>query len=358
MKCSFTQSNRHPVLLLQAVLFVLTLSACKETKSNSRSSYAKTLTAQASTPQTQKSSDSDQIRESSEIIKLKIKKMSLLTSHFNKKTTVLFQKRFTTESLALDQLKSSNEELFCRADDLSKFSTDDYFKLDEIESSKKDDQFDIYETKIVFRNANGALVFACTHTTPQLFVESFANLFEEFIDVWDPNNKMMANPNFENPKTLKRKLNAVKIKNLENLMKASSEENQGPSFFFHEGQIKDADQTLTLIKMGQSKMGCFMIDHSEKLDTEKTYISVRRGLYGGETPKNIPSATLFMIYRADEANYFVLVCEVNKSSEWFELIPTMEGTLQFGSLDRLNYNKVYDEVIAVQDRIEAQQDEA
>lgn len=348
----------RPVLLLQATLLALSLPACTENKPTTKSSYAKTIKTNMKLSSKEKSEDSDSIKESADIIKLKIKGFDELEKQFKEKSKVLFQKSFTDETTALGQLKTANEDLFCRADELGVFSVDDYFKLDDISSTKKDDQFDIYESKIIFKNSKGPLTFICTHTTPNLFVESFANLFNEYIDVWGPSNQVLADSKFENPKTLKRKLNAIKIKNLDNLMKASSTEDKGPSYFFFDGQIKDADQTLTLIKMGQSKMGCFMIDHSEKLATDKTYISVRRGLYGGDTPKNIPSASLYMIYRADEVNYFVLVCEVNKSVEWFELMPTMEGTLQFGALERLQYNQVYDEVMAIQERIEAQQNES
>lgn len=75
--------------------------------------------------------------------------------------------------------------------------------------------------------------------------------------------------------------------------------------------------------------------------------------FSKETAKNITTATVFIIYRANDTHFFRFLCAIQKDTSWFELLETAKETLEFGVLGRLNYNKKYDEVKALHSQLQA-----
>ena len=43
-----------------------------------------------------------------------------------------------------------------------------------------------------------------------------------------------------------------------------------------------------------------------------------------------------------------------KTSEWYDLIQVAQGVLKFGVLNRIEYNKIYDEVKAINEKMKSE----
>lgn len=292
-----------------------------------------------------KASDSDEIKMSVNY-KISFKNLPELVAAAQEKDLAVFKQRTSAASELQEKIKSMNEEHFCQIRVQGQFHPEDYLKLAVSELQQVDPKNDIYQTRLVFRNANGEMTFLCTHTTNNFYVEEFALNMKNLLHIFNLDNEGVALENFSNPRTENRIGNAVKIKNLENFNKVLIKDEAKDLFGMVDGKIMDLDEASSLVARGQSKMSCAIAQVAGQISSDKVYIRVEKGVIE-ETPTGVPTASLFATYRADEGNAFVITCFTQKTTSWFELTNAASAVLQFGVLERPEYNKKYDEVMAL-----------
>ncbi len=245
-----------------------------------------------------------------------------------------------------------NEDNYCKVSTQDKFSKSDYLKLDQSEIKLLNAEFDVYETTLIFKNRNGSIKFICTHTTSNFYVEDFYKNLQLFVQITNLNGEIFNLKDFVNPRLEKRMLNAIKIINVENLEKIVLDPQQKEGFGISHGEVESIDKLSNLVAGGKEKTACMVAERSGEFDKSKIYIRVEKGI-AGDTPKNVPTATLYSIYRADEKNYFIVTCLMEKTAPWSNLMEATKGTIQFEALQRLDYNKKYDEIFKIHQQLKS-----
>lgn len=316
-------------------------------KPNATSSDA-SLTAK-SPHSTTKATDSDEIRTSTNY-KISFKNLNELMKIAQLKDRVVFKQKVESATELEEKIKSMNEETFCQIKVQGSFHSEDYLKLASTDLQQVDKKNDIFQSRLIFNNANGEVQFLCTHTTFNFYVEEFAMNMNNLLHIFDLDSKEVSFANYINPRTENRIGNAVKIKSIENFNKVLIKEEASELFGMVDGKIMDLDEASSLVANKKSKMSCAIAQVAGKISTDKVYIRVEKGVIE-ETPAGVPTASLFATYRADEENAFVVTCFALKTASWFELTRTANSVLQFGVLERPEYNIKYDEVMALHKKL-------
>ena len=115
------------------------------------------------------------------------------------------------------------------------------------------------------------------------------------------------------------------------------------------GRLVSEVESLELLKTGKERTVCVVSEASKDLDVSKIYIRVDKAMGPDKYAEVIEQHT---IYRADKDNYFVLQCLMTKkTSEWYDLMNVGKGVLEFGVLHRNEYNKMYDELKALNEKL-------
>ena len=265
----------------------------------------------------------------------------------NKKLVIMRQKEveLTSPQALLGQL---NEEQFCQFRLDGKFHPQDFLLLD-LDSAKlelTDKDLDLYRTQMQFKNSNGTLTIVCDHTTNNFYFEDMYQNLGQLIVVYGLENQVLDVKNFVNPRTERRKINAIKLKDIEKLnqivLSADTKEGLGIA----SGVVDSSDKLINYVAAGEKDATCVITEKLGEFKTDRVYIRVDKGILV-DTPKDIPSATLFSVYRADSEHAFELSCFMKKSAEWNVLFEAMKGVIEFGVLDRPIYNKTFDEIKAL-----------
>ncbi len=286
--------------------------------------------------------------EKSAVLKIKVLSQKKIDELLNQSQKVVFKSKIIDVEQAMKDLKKGNEDSFCSlAGDIA-FSEQKMIAVIGVDKKLLDKDSDIFETAISLMSQNHKAILKCTHTTNNFYIEQFAINMNQYFEVWS-DAKKMETANFKNPRTLNRTLNAVKIINLKVLQAASLSEDRKALV---SGKLVSEEQSLDLIRNGKERTACIVSEVSKNLDTSKVYIRVDKLMGPDKYTDVIEQHT---IYRADKDNYFVFQCMMTKkTSEWYDLVQVAQGVLKFGVLNRLEYNKLYDEVKAINDKVKSE----
>lgn len=268
----------------------------------------------------------------------------------NKKLVIMRQKEveLTSPQTLLGQL---NEEQFCQIQLDGKFHPQDFLLLD-LDSAKNeqiDKELDLYRTQMQFKNSNGVATIVCDHTTNNFYFEDMYQNLGQLIVVYGLENQVLDLKNFVNPRTERRKINAIKLKDIEKLKQIVISADTKEGLGIASGVVDSSDKLINYVAAGAKEATCVITDKLGDFKTDRVYIRVDKGILV-DTPKNIPSATLFSVYRADSEHVFELSCFMKKSAEWNVLFDAMKGVIEFGVLDRPVYNKTFDEIKALHNK--------
>lgn len=295
-------------------------------------------------------SDSEKIKKE-ENIRIQFKNLPALMKFANKTDQVMHDQKIKAEAVVKVKILTANEDSYCKMSTANRFNSADYLRLDQNETKQINQQNDIFETSLIFKNANGVIQFNCIHTTSNFYVEDFYKNFQSFLSVSDFDGSLFDLIHYRNPRLEKRMINAIKLIDIDKLEKIVLDPKKEGLGISH-GQVDSIDKLSNLIAGGKEKMACMVAEKSGDFDKSKIYIRVEKGI-SVDTPKNIPTATLYSIYRADEKNYFVITCLMNKKAPWADLMEAAKGILQFEVLQRLEYNKKYDEVFNIHQQLKS-----
>ena len=280
--------------------------------------------------------------EEAPVVKIVLKNLDMLTELTKDKLNALHATKVVALTEIEKSLKNSDEDHFCQVAVTGNLAAGEKMALDRNDRKQIDKEFDVFISELEFKNTKGGLVFSCHHTTPNFFIEDFAINFATYLDVVMPDGTLIKTAGYVNEKTLKRHLHAIRIKDPQKLEKLLLSD-KGTSQALVKQEIVDATEAVALVEAGKAKMACVIDEKSGEFDPKLTYIYVGKGV-AEETAKNIPTAKVYIMYRASETHFFRFLCFTRKDTSWFELMETAKGTLEFGILNRLEYNKKFDEV--------------
>lgn len=283
--------------------------------------------------------------EKTAVLKVKVVNQKLLAEILNQTNQVVYKSKVTPLEQALVDLKKGDEDSFCSISGDIDFVSKKMVAITAIDKKIVDQDADVFETEITLMSQNKKSLLKCTHTTSNFYIEQFAINMSKYFEVWNDTQKMTT-AGFKNPRTENRKLNAVKIKNLKMLQQASALEDRKALV---SGRLVSEVESLELLKTGKERTACVVSEISKDLGVSKIYIRVDKMMGPDKYAEVIEQHT---IYRADKDNYFVLQCLMTKkTSEWYDLMTVGKGVLEFGVLHRNEYNKMYDEVKALNDKL-------
>jgi hypothetical protein len=265
----------------------------------------------------------------------------------NEKIVIMRQKEveLTSPQALLGQL---NEEQFCQIQLQGKFHPQDFLLLDFDHSSlvQTNKELDLYRTKMNFKNSNGVVAISCDHTTNNFYIEDMYQNLGQLIVVYGLENQVLDLKNFVNPRTERRRINAIKLKDVEKLKQIIINESTKEGLGISSGVVDSSDKLINFVAAGEKRATCSITNQVGEFKTDHTYIRVEKGILV-DTPKDFPLVTLYSTYRADKEHFFELSCFMKKSEEWNVLFDAMKGVFEFGVLDRVAYNKTFDEIKAL-----------
>lgn len=268
--------------------------------------------------------------------------------------SVIYKGQISSEKNLAERIKSLNEENYCKVTFTGDVHKEDFFRLDaeKISSTPLDTENVVNVFKATYKNSTGEVLLTCTHTTSNFFMQTAQMDLAKWITFYDFTGNKIDTTGYKNPLTEERKINAVKIKDLEKFKKIIMEENSQDSFAVLKGEVLDATSAFRAVAKQKETQACVVIDLGGTPTHELTYVRVAKGILEQTPPEN-PNASMYMIYRADAENFFILNCFMAKSEQWTKLMDTAQGVLEFGALDRVPLLKKGPELQKIQDDYEA-----
>lgn len=286
----------------------------------------------------------------SEDVRVEIKDVAGLQKLAADKSLVLHQGQVKKEDDIKEKLAQGDEDHYCKLIIKDSLKVGDKLKFEDSIAQILDEKLDVHQTNLIFKNSKSEIQFICTHTTSNFFIEDFYKNFVALLDFYGLNGALPKIKDFINPRTENRMVNAIRLLDTDKLEKVILDEKAAEGFGLSNGEVASIDLLSNKISAGVEKIACMVAEKVGTFDKSKVYIRVASGI-SSDTPKDIPSATMFTIYRADEKNYFILTCQMLKSSPWSDLMSAAKGVFQFGALSRIEYNKKFDEVMAIHSRL-------
>lgn len=293
--------------------------------------------------------DSDEIVKSF-VYKLTFKDLDGLMKISQKEKVVLYNKEIIAEDKAMAMLPSLNEENFCKVVTSDKFNKADYLKLEAPEMKELDKEKDLYQTTLTFKNSNGTLKFICAHPTNHFYVEDFYKNVQNLVEVRNTENKVFDVSQYTNPITDMRIINAMKIKDPKKLEKVILSNSAKDLFALSNGEALPLDTVSKMVDDGKKQMSCVISEKSGPFLTDKVYFRVALGV-AEETPREVPTASVYAVYRADATHALAVTCFARKTAAWSELINESKGILEFGVLRRPDFTKPYKEMIQLHEKV-------
>lgn len=279
-------------------------------------------------------------------LNLRLQNISAILKLAENDQWVLYQGKRLQKVSAKDFFADKNEEHFCSVQANGNLKDNEPLKLVDNALKQTDVEADLYQTQLEFKNSSGKLIFACDHTTNNFFAEDFAINFKDFFQVLDFEGKPLKLEGHVNPRTERRQLNAVKLKNIEILEKIVLDEKSKEAFGLSEGGVDSLDKLSNLVAGGTKSMTCVVAEKQGEFLKDTVYIRVDKGV-AQDTPREIPTATMYATYRADANHYFIVTCLMKKSDPWGVMMKATDSAFEFGVLDRTSYNKKFDEIKAL-----------
>lgn len=289
--------------------------------------------------------ENDSFKES--ILFIRLIKTDLINRLNSNATQVLYKSTLTDKTVALNDLQVADEDSFCGVQDFKNLIVNSVYGITSIDQTQIDKNFDVYETTftLIDTQKNKSKI-VCTHTTNNFYIEQLIKNFKQELQVFS-RDKVYDDDveNFQHLRTLNRKINAIKIKNLGIFQEFSA---AGGAKALINGKLVPTEDAGQALIANQTTMFCQMGDRSKNLDFSKNYIRVAKKMGSDNYEMVIFMTTTYM---ADENNYFVLGCWMNKNKAvWYDLLKIADGIFEFGTLGRIEYNKKYDEVKALYEK--------
>lgn len=279
------------------------------------------------------------------VLKIKVLNKEFMSGLIHNNNQVLYKSQLTDLNDALINLKKGNEDSFCSISGDILFTDQQMISVISLDQKVIDKEFDIFETKITLKSQNKTGYLNCTHTTNNFYLEQFAINFSKYLEVYNAEVKLET-ASFVHPRLLNRKLNTAQIKNLKMFQEASAKKDRRALV---SGRLVSELEALELIKSGKERTTCVISEASKDLDVSKVYLRVDKIMGPDNYEEVIEQRT---VYRADKDNYFVFQCIMTKTtSVWYDIMKVADGVLEFGMLDRNEYNKKYDEIKAMNDEL-------
>lgn len=291
--------------------------------------------------------DSEEIRKSTVDYKLAFVNLAELVRISEGRDLVIHQQKVIPESEVSEKLKQLNEDNYCKVAVKGNFNAKDYLKMQAPEKKDRiqiDSVNDIWESTTKFSNKNGDIDVICTHTTSNLYLEDFQKNLQQIVNLHTPEGRVLDIKDYRNPRTENRMLNAIKIIDLEKLENVVMTDKKEILALF-EGETPLMDDAVAKVQKGSGQYSCSIPWVSGTLSKDKVYIVVEKGL-AGEFLMTDVAVNSYSIYRDDAGNYFPMVCLAKKVAPKTAFMETAKGVFQFGALERLEYNKVYDDIMA------------
>ena len=316
---------------------------------------AQPAAAEQSTPSAAKASalkiaaDSDEIKNLDNA-KVSFKDISPLVELSLDQNKVMFKGQIMDIKKALALVTNGNEEVFCGVTGAEKIHPKDYLKVVDGSSGQIDKTNDIYKTSIVFENKNGKLSFNCTHATSHFYLEDLRTDFDKYITFVNFDNSTENEANYINPQTEDRLLHAIQIMDLAAFKKVTLDEIATEGFTLMNGKAVSVEQALNSVKAGNEQMACMIVNPTGPIDSHKIFLQVDQGI-SEETPREIPTASVYQIYRADKETSFIVNCVQQKKALVGEFFKMAKGVFKFGLLERKEYNQRTKELKQIQESL-------
>lgn len=286
--------------------------------------------------------------------KISIENLDELVTLMKNPDAVIYKGQVASEKDLVEKIKTLNEENYCKVSFKGDVRKNDFFRLDvESLSSTPIDTANVVNVfKVNYKNTSGEVLLTCTHTTSNFFMQAAQLDLAKWITFYEFAGQKIETAGYKNPLTEERRVNALKILDIEKFKKVLLDENSKETWAFLKGEIVDMADGYSAVANKKDTQSCIINDIAGTPTKELVYVRVAKGILE-PTPDENPNANMYVTYRADAENFFIMSCFMAKSERWTKLMDTTQGVLEFGAMDRVTLLKKGAELQKIQDDYEA-----
>lgn len=267
---------------------------------------------------------------------------------------VIYKGQVASEKLMAGKIKTLNEESYCKVSFQGEVRKSDFFRLDieSLSTTPIDTENVVNIFKATYKNSSGEILLTCTHTTSNFFMQAAQIDLAKWITFYEFSGNKIETQGYKNPLTEARKVEAVRIKDPEKFKKVILDESSKDTFALLKGEIVDMAEGFGAVANKKDTQSCIINDVAGVVTKDLVYVRVAKGILEPTPPEN-PNANMYVTYRADAENFFIMSCIMAKSESWTKLMDTTQGVLEFGALDRVPLLKKGPELQKIQSAYEA-----
>lgn len=268
--------------------------------------------------------------------------------------TVIYKGQAASEKAMAEKIKNLNEESYCKVSFKGDVRKDDFFRLDieSLSSTAFDTAHVVNIFKANYKNTSGEVLLTCTHTTSNFFMQEAQIDFAKWITFYEFAGNKIETKGYKNPLSEERKIDAIRITDAEKFKKVILDENSKDTFALLNGEIVDMADGYSAVANKKDTQSCIVSDVAGTVTTDLIYVRVSKGILE-PTPQENPNANMYVTYRADTENFFIMSCFMAKAERWNKLMDTAKGIFEFGAMDRITLRKKGSELQKIQDDYEA-----
>lgn len=286
--------------------------------------------------------------------KISIENLDELMTLMKNPDAVIYKGQVASEKALTEKIKTLNEENYCKVSFKGEVRNGDFFRLEvESLSSTPIDKTNVVNLfKVNYKNTSGEVLLTCTHTTSNFFMQAAQMDFSKWITFYEFAGQKIETAGYKNPLTEERRVNALKILDMEKLKKVLLDETSKDTFALLKGEVVDMADGYSAVANKKDTQSCIINDIAGTPTKELVYVRVAKGILE-PTPQENPNANMYVTYRADAENFFIMSCFMAKSERWTKLMDTTQGVLEFGAMDRVTLLTKGAELQKIQDDYEA-----
>ena len=286
--------------------------------------------------------------------KISFENLEDLVAQMKNPDAVVYRGKVVSEKFMAEKIKTLNEESYCKVSFKGDVRKSDFFRLDieSLSSTPVDTAHVVNIFKANYKNTAGEVLLTCTHTTSNFFMQAAQLDFAKWITFYEFAGNKIETAGYKNPLTEERKIDAVKIQDMEKFKKAVNDDSAKDSFALLKGEIIDMAEGYSAVATQKDTQSCIINEVAGTATKDLVYIRVAKGILE-PTPQENPNANMYVTYRADAENFFIMSCYMAKTERWTKLMDTTKGVLQFGAMDRITLMKKGPEIQKIQDDYEA-----
>ncbi|HEY1079657.1 MAG TPA: hypothetical protein VGE46_06150, partial [Bdellovibrio sp.] len=268
--------------------------------------------------------------------KISIENLDELVTLMKDPDAVIYKGQVASEGDLVKKIKTLNEENYCKVSFKGDVRKHDFFRLEvESLSSTPIDTVNVVNVfKANYKNTSGEVLLTCTHTTSNFFMQAAQMDFAKWITFYEFTGQKIETAEYKNPLTEERRVNALRILDMEKFKKVLLDENSKETFALLKGEVVDMADGYSAVANKKDTQSCIINDIAGTPTKELVYVRVAKGILE-PTPDENPNANMYVTYRADAENFFIMSCFMAKSERWTKLMDTTQGVLEFGAMDRV-----------------------